>query len=118
MRPAAAAATLVEENDAIARGVEKPARARVAARAGTTVQENRRLARGIPAFLPVDLVTVADGQMPLAARLDGRIEAAPDVARFIQKAYSSALDLRHSGDIQQAYIKYHWMSDSRMRQIA
>lgn len=118
MGPAAATATLVEENDAIARGVEKPARACVAARAWTTVQENRRLARGIPAFLPIDLVPVADGQVPLALRFDGRIEAAPDVARFIQKAYSSAVDLCHSGDMQQAYIKYHWTSYSRMKQIA
>jgi hypothetical protein len=87
MGPAAAAATLVEEDDAIARGVEKPARARVAARTGTAVQENRRLARGIAAFLPVDLVTVADGQMTLAARLDGGIESASGAA-VVQNLYS------------------------------
>ena len=84
VRPAAAAAALVEQDDAIARGIEEPARARVAAGAGAAVQEDRRLAVGIAAFLPVDLVAVADDQMPLAARLDGRIESASRTA-VVQK---------------------------------
>jgi hypothetical protein len=88
MRPAAAAAALVEEDDAIACGIEEPARACVAAGARATVQENRRLARGIAAFLPIELVTVADRQMTLAARLDRRIESAPGAAA-VQNLYSS-----------------------------
>jgi len=88
MRPAAAAAALIEQDDAIARGVEKSARARVAAGARAAVQENRWLARGIAAFLPVEFVTVADGQMTLAARLDRRIESAPRAA-VVQNLYSS-----------------------------
>jgi hypothetical protein len=88
MRPAAAAAALVEEDDAIARGIEKPACARIAARAGTAVQENRGPALGIAAFLPVDLVTMADGQVSLAACLDRRIKSAPRAA-VVQNLYSS-----------------------------
>jgi hypothetical protein len=88
MRPAAAAAALVEEDDAIACGIEEPACACVAAGARAAVQEDRRLARRIAAFLPVDLVTVADGQMPVAVRLDGRMESAPRVA-VAQNLYSS-----------------------------
>jgi hypothetical protein len=88
MRPAAAAAALVEEDDAIACGIEKPPRTRIAAGAWAAVQENRRLARGIAAFFPVDLVAVADGQMPVAARLDGWIESA-SLAAVVQNLYSS-----------------------------
>jgi hypothetical protein len=88
VRPAAAAATLVKKNDAIACGIEEPARACVAAGARSAVQENRGLARGIAAFLPVDLVAVADGQKPVAARFDGRIESASGAA-VVQNLYSS-----------------------------
>jgi hypothetical protein len=52
------------------------------------VQEDRRLAGGITALLPVDLVTMADGQMTLAARFDGRIESALRAA-VVQNLYSS-----------------------------
>jgi hypothetical protein len=34
------------------------------------VQEHDRLAGGIAAFLPVNLMAVADGEMPVAMRLD------------------------------------------------
>jgi hypothetical protein len=88
MRPAAAAAALVEEDDAITCGIEEPARARVAAGARAAMQEDRRLARRIAAFLPVDLVAVADGQMPVAAWFDGRIESASR-AVDVQNLYSS-----------------------------
>jgi hypothetical protein len=40
------------------------------------VQEHDRLARRIAAFLPVDLVAIADGKVALPRRLDGGIEAA------------------------------------------
>jgi hypothetical protein len=88
MRPAAAAAALVEEDDSIACGIEEPSRARVAAGTRAAVQEDRRLARRIAAFLPVDLMAVADGQVPVAARLDGRIESASRAA-VVQNLYSS-----------------------------
>jgi F0F1-type ATP synthase alpha subunit len=52
------------------------------------MQEDRRLARRIAAFLPVDLVAIADGQVALAARLDGRIESASRAA-VVQNLYSS-----------------------------
>jgi len=53
------------------------------------VQEDRRLSGGVAAFLPVDLVTVADGQMTMAARFDGRIQPAPGVAAVAQNLRSS-----------------------------
>ena len=67
MRAAAAAAALVEQEDAVARRVEEAPRLRVAARARPAVQEHDRLALGIAAFLPVDLVAVADREVPLTS---------------------------------------------------
>ena len=79
MRAAAAAAALVEQHDAIARRVEEAPRFRIAAGARPAVQEHDGLARGIAAFLPVDLVAVADGQVAVTQWLDRRVEFATRV---------------------------------------
>jgi hypothetical protein len=78
MGAAAAAAALVKEEDAVARGIEEPPRPGIAARARAAVQENDRLALRVAAFLPVNLVAVADGEMPLvdAARSAGSVRDA------------------------------------------
>jgi hypothetical protein len=88
VRPAAAAAALIEQDDPVARRIEEPSRAGVATGAGSAVQEDRRLARRIAAFLPIDFVTVADRQVPLAVRFNGRIESAPRAGNA-QNLYSS-----------------------------
>jgi hypothetical protein len=89
MRPAAAASALVEQDDAVARGIEEPPCAGVATRAGSAMQEERRLAVGPATFLPVDFVAIADGQVALAARLDRWIQPAPGIAGVAQDWHSS-----------------------------
>ena len=59
VRPAAPAAALIEQHDAIGVGIEEAAGAIVAAGAGAAVHEHRGLARRVAAFLVVDLVHVA-----------------------------------------------------------
>src|ERR1043166_8273680 len=77
VRRAAAATPLIEEHDAIARGIEEPSMVRRASAAGAAVKEHGRPARGIAADLPVDLVAVAHGEAPVLVRLDARVERAP-----------------------------------------
>ena len=76
VRTATPAAALVEEENSVARRIEESARAGIATGARPAVQEHDRLACRIAAFLPIDLVAVADGEMTLSSRLDRRIEAA------------------------------------------
>src|SRR6185369_4709445 len=77
MRQPASAAALVEQHDAVARGVVVAAHGGVAASARSTVHDQRRLAAGIAAFLEVDFVAAADLQPLLAIGLDRWIETEP-----------------------------------------
>src|SRR5690606_20732581 len=52
----AAAAALVEQDDAVGRRIMEPAHELVAAAARTAMDQNRRLALGIAALFPVDVV--------------------------------------------------------------
>lgn len=74
VRGAASAVALVEEDDAVALGVEEPPGARAAAGARTAVDDERGLALGIAADLPVDEVAVADVEHAVVVRLDGRVQ--------------------------------------------
>src|SRR5262245_18871579 len=70
MRSAAARAALIEDDDAIACGIEEAARVDVAAAAGPAVHEQRRLALRVAGLLVIDLVAVADGEIAAVERLD------------------------------------------------
>ena len=72
VREAAAAATLVEQDDPVSLGVEVAAASGAAARAGAAVHDERRLAGRVAARLPVDEVAVADVEQPVVVRLDRR----------------------------------------------
>jgi hypothetical protein len=60
VRRASAAATLIEQNDAIGFWVEKSSPTRRAARAGTSVKDDRRLSSRVASHVPIDVVPVAD----------------------------------------------------------
>ena len=72
VRPAAAA--LIEQHDAVARGIVIAAHRRVRAAARPAVQEHRRLAVRIAAFLEIDLVAAGDLEPPRPVRDDFREE--------------------------------------------
>ncbi len=74
--PALAAATLVEQDDAIALGIEEAAHLGIGAAAGTAVNKHGRLAPRIAALLVVDLVDFRDSQEAGAIGLYGWIERA------------------------------------------
>jgi hypothetical protein len=71
---AATGAPLVEQDDAVAVGVEVPAVAGRAARAGAAVQDDGRLALRVAADLPVEAVAVPDVQQALRVRLERRVK--------------------------------------------
>ena len=71
VREAAAAATLVEQDDAVSLRVEVAAASRAAAGAGPTVHDEGRLPGRVATRLPVDEVVVAHVEQPLVVRLDG-----------------------------------------------
>ena len=71
----AAAAALVDDNDAVFFGVEKAARLRRRARAGAAVQEDDGDAVWIAAFFPVDLVQFGHLQQTAAAGFLNRIHS-------------------------------------------
>ena len=60
MRRGAAAAALVEQHDAVARGIVIAAHHRVRAAAGSAMQQHGRLAGRVAAFLEIDLVQRGD----------------------------------------------------------
>ncbi len=74
-RLALAAAALVEQDHAIARGIEEAGHDRRAGTARSTMQEHDGLARRIAIFLPVQPVIgiAIDLQQPALARVGGRI---------------------------------------------
>ena len=76
VRPAASAAALIEQHDAIRVRIEKAPGAIVAAGAGAAVHEDRRLALGVAAFLVVDLVHRRHAQHAALVRLDRWIQRA------------------------------------------
>ena len=81
VRQRAAAAALVEQHDAVARGIVIAAHGGVAAAAGAAVHDQHRLAVGVAAFLEVDLVPAADLEPLLAIGLDRGIETEPLACR-------------------------------------
>src|SRR5690242_18950840 len=95
MRAAPARAALIEHHDAIAFGIEETPRIHVAAAARAAVHEQSGLAFGVARLLVVELVTVADGEIPRVAPLDGRIlrPGAHDFGRTFRCAYASSLRL-------------------------
>src|SRR6202453_5081193 len=76
-RPGAAAAALIEHDDAIMQRIEELTRAPVRTRSRAAVEEHRGLAGGVAAFLVVQLVHVRDPQVAVFERLDRRIQLAP-----------------------------------------
>ena len=74
--PGPSAVALVEQHDAVARGIEEASLVRRGPAAGTTVDEDRRFAVGISRGLPVDLLAVADVEVAGGVGLDRRIEIA------------------------------------------
>ena len=75
-RDAAAAISLVEQDDAVRHGVEQAPVVGRATRARPTVQEHHGLAVGVAALFPVDLVAAADLEHAGRVRLERRIEGA------------------------------------------
>src|SRR5690606_13999853 len=74
---ALAAAALVEQNDAVARGVEEAALPRARAAARSTVEEHDGLSIRVPGLFEIDRVLGRDVEVPRPVRLDLRIEGAP-----------------------------------------
>src|SRR5690606_37259463 len=73
-RPTAAAAALIERNDAIAARIEEAPGISVAAAARPSVQEQGGSAARIAGLLIVDPMPVADVEIPRVVRLEGTIE--------------------------------------------
>ncbi len=73
VRPAPAAAALVEQDHPVPLRVEQPAAPGVAPGAGAAVHDQGGLAPGVAAGLPVHQVAVAGLQHALRVRLDGRV---------------------------------------------
>src|SRR5207253_3125477 len=71
-----ATTALIEEHDAIARGIEEAAHLRLGPAAGAAVHEEGRLPLRVPRLLPVDLVDVSDLQAPRPVRRDLGVELA------------------------------------------
>src|SRR5688572_17374614 len=95
VRAAPSRAALIEHDDPIAlRGEETP-RVDVAATARTAVNEQGRLAFGVARLLVVDLVAVADGEIPRVERLDRRIlrPGAHDFLLYVPLRCASSLRL-------------------------
>jgi hypothetical protein len=78
VRPALAAAALIEQHDPVALRIEEPAHLRVGAPARAAVQEHGGLAVGIAALLEVDLVQLRDAEKAGPVRLDRWVEAPAD----------------------------------------
>jgi hypothetical protein len=79
---APATVALVEQDDAVALGIEDAALTRRATRARASMNDQRWLALGITADLPVDEMAVAGVEMPVAIRLDRRIHHPKISVRF------------------------------------
>src|SRR5262245_14799646 len=77
VRQRAAAAALVEQDDAIARGIVIAPHGGIAAAARPPVHDQHRPAVGVAALLVIDFVAPADLQPVLAIGLDRWIEAEP-----------------------------------------
>src|SRR5215212_5972788 len=73
-RKAPSAATLVEQHDPVGIRVKIAPPPGAAPAAWPAVQHHRRLANRIAALLPVDLVSVADGEHPTLVRFNGRVQ--------------------------------------------
>ena len=76
MRPRAAAAALVEEQDVVARGIEQAAVIGRAAGARAPVEENGWFAVRVAAELPIDVMALARAEMTGLIGLDDWIEGA------------------------------------------
>jgi hypothetical protein len=76
-RRAAAAAALIEQHDAIARGIKEAPLLGLRAAARSAVQEHDRLALGVAALLEVELVQRRDGQPPTTIGFDLRVQGLP-----------------------------------------
>ena len=77
--PALAAAALVEQDDAVALGIEEAPVARVGAVARPAVQKDHRLAARVAAHLPVDAVEVGHLEEAGVVRLRDRIQPADGI---------------------------------------
>jgi hypothetical protein len=88
-RPAAAAAALIEYDDAVVQRIEELPRTFVGTRAGTAVKEYGGLAGGVSAFLVVNFMNVRNAQITVAEWFDGRVQFAPrgccDFRRFASR---------------------------------
>jgi hypothetical protein len=74
VRRAAAASALIEQHDAIARGVEESPVVGGTTAAGPAVKKERGVPLGIAAHFPVHVVAIADGQPAVFVRLDRRVQ--------------------------------------------
>jgi hypothetical protein len=74
VRPASAAATLIEEHDAILLGVEKASHPGFRATAWATVQEYHWLALGIAALFEIDAMIRVYAKVSGAVGFDGRVQ--------------------------------------------
>jgi hypothetical protein len=69
-----AAAALVEEDDAVAIGIEQPAMVGLAATARTAVEKQYRLALGVAAGFPIEAMSIPDVEVTAIIGLDRWIE--------------------------------------------
>src|SRR5271165_822581 len=104
-RAAAAAAALVEHDDAVMTRVEKLPRALVGAGAGSAVQEHGRLARRVAAFFIVNLMDVRDAQVAVPKGLERRIQFAANGIAWTQAGCSTRL-LRACRGFCRAYFEF------------
>src|SRR5262249_33928914 len=74
VRRAPAAAALVEKDDPVGGGIERPADPGRAAGAGPAVQHDDGFSLRIPADLPVDPIALADVERSALVRFDLRVE--------------------------------------------
>ena len=74
VRRAPSAPALIEEHDAIRRGVEEPRMPGRAPGARTAVEHHGRFAERVAARLPIHAVAVADVEHPVPVGIDPRIQ--------------------------------------------
>ncbi len=75
-RTAAAAAPLIEYNDAVMLWIEELPGAPVGAGAWSAVQEDRRFTGWVAALLIIDLVQFGDPEEPVTIGFNGRVQSA------------------------------------------
>src|SRR5262249_28447190 len=72
----AAGAALIEDDDAVEVGVEKPPMGRIAAGTGTAMKKDHWNAGGVAGFLPVHLVAPVELEHAVPGRFDFRVDLA------------------------------------------